>query len=122
MTLVAIAVRVRKRYSCKIFIKNIHDDTNPNELEAGIKGAHRSIISEATKIGLQGMATTIALTLYKPGVILWANVGDSRIYARGKHGITQVSINDIPVGLRSSSMITQCLGGNYSNTSKPHPG
>ena len=68
------------------------------------------------------MAATIALTLYKPGVILWANESDSRIYARGKHGITQVSINDIPARLWSSSKITQCLAGNYSNTSKPHPG
>tara|TARA_Y100000766_G_scaffold41357_1_gene31352 strand:+ start:1402 stop:2118 length:717 start_codon:yes stop_codon:yes gene_type:complete len=113
---------VASNTAVKYLSKSIRGDTNPKELEAGIQGAHGSIISEATKIGLQGMATTIALTLFKPGVILWANVGDSRIYARGKHGITQVSIDDIPAGLRSSSMITQCLGGNYSNTLNPHTG
>ena len=31
-------------------------------------------------------------------------------------------MDDIPAGLRSSNMITQCLGGNYTNTIKPHTG
>jgi protein phosphatase len=101
---------------------NIRDYTNPEELEAAIQGAHRLINSEATKIGHLEMATTIAVTLFKADALLWANVGDSRIYARDNHEFTQVSIDDIPTGLRSSNMITQCLGGNYANAVTPHTG
>lgn len=55
------------------------------------------------------------LSLLKPDAILWANVGDSRICAKDRDGFRQVSTDDIPAGLRSSNMITQCLGGNYSD-------
>ena len=102
--------------------KSISDDTNLEGLQTAIHGAHRLIISEAAKLGHQGMATTIAVTLFRPDVILWANVGDSRIYARDNHGFTQVSIDDIPAGRRSSNIITQCLGGDYANAVKPHTG
>ena len=113
---------VASKTAVEYLSESIRADTNPSGLEAAIHGAHRLINSEASKLGHQGMATTIAVTLFKPDGILWANVGDSRIYARDNRGFTQVSIDDIPTGLRSSNMITQCLGGNYLNPIKPHTG
>ena len=53
------------------------------------------------------------LRLLKPDAILWANFDDSRIYAKDRDGLRQVSTDDVPAGLRSSNMITQCLGENY---------
>mgnify|MGYP001174914335 CR=1 FL=1 len=113
---------VASHMAVEYLANSICDDTNAAGIEAAIQGAHRTIISEATKVGLPGMATTIAVTLLRPDAVLWANVGDSRIYAKKNHEFSQMSMDDIPAGLRSSNMITQCLGGNYANTIKPHTG
>jgi serine/threonine protein phosphatase PrpC len=63
---------------------------------------------------IAGMGTTIAGTVVQPDSLLAFNVGDSRVFAASRDGLRQVSVDDSPPlepGLRSTSLVTQCLGG-----------
>ncbi len=99
--------------------KNI---ANVDDLAGLIQCAHRLIISKAPTFNSVGMGTTIAVTMVKSDVILWANVGDTRIYTKSHHGFSQLSTDDTPIGLKSSNIITQCLGGNDLRPISPHIG
>lgn len=72
---------------------------------------------------LAGMGTTIAGVVVRPGSALVFNVGDSRVYAASRDALRRVSVDDSPPlapGLRTTSLVTQCLGG--SLTHRPvHP-
>lgn len=67
--------------------------------------------------GLATMGTTIAGVVVRPGSLLVFNVGDSRVYAASRDGLRQVSVDDSPPlepGQRTTSIVTQCLGGSRS--------
>ncbi|GGW69810.1 protein phosphatase [Streptomyces lucensis JCM 4490] len=60
------------------------------------------------------MGTTVAGVVVRPGSVLVFNVGDSRVFAAGRDGLRQVSVDDSPPagpGRRTTSLVTQCLGG-----------
>ncbi|MFS4093602.1 PP2C family protein-serine/threonine phosphatase [Streptomyces sp. AF1A] len=63
------------------------------------------------------MGTTVAGIVLQPGSLLTFNVGDSRVFAAGSDGLRQVSVDDSPPlgpGQRTTSLVTQCLGGSRS--------
>jgi serine/threonine protein phosphatase PrpC len=73
---------------------------------------------------LATMGTTIAGTVVRPGSLLAFNVGDSRVFAASRDGLRQVSVDDSPPlepGQRTTSIVTQCLGGSRAYRSvQPH--
>jgi serine/threonine protein phosphatase PrpC len=76
--------------------------------------------SDVTK--RSSMGTTIAAVIIAQGSCLWANVGDSQIYATKSGKLEQISIDDIPPGMTKSHAITQCLGGVPPRSIQPHAG
>jgi PPM family protein phosphatase len=62
---------------------------------------------------LLGMGTTVVGLLLSTSRALWFNVGDSRLYRLREGRLEQLSIDDVPPGVRSGT-ITQALGGGYS--------
>ncbi|MGW1160878.1 PP2C family protein-serine/threonine phosphatase [Streptomyces sp. NPDC002513] len=74
--------------------------------------------------GLATMGTTVAGAVVQPGSLLAFNVGDSRVFAASHGGLRQVSVDDSPPpepGRRTTSLVTQCLGGSRSyRTIHPH--
>ncbi|MGV4987565.1 PP2C family protein-serine/threonine phosphatase [Streptomyces sp. NRAIS4] len=66
---------------------------------------------------LAAMGTTVAGTVVQPGSLLVFNVGDSRVFEASRDGLRQVSVDDSPPpepGRRTTSIVTQCLGGSLS--------
>ncbi|MFI8191543.1 PP2C family protein-serine/threonine phosphatase [Streptomyces sp. NPDC085946] len=73
---------------------------------------------------LAAMGTTVAGVVVGPGSLMVFNVGDSRVLAHSRDGLRQVSVDDSPPlepGQRTTSLVTQCLGGSpgYRSVS-PH--
>ncbi|MEU3279573.1 PP2C family protein-serine/threonine phosphatase [Streptomyces antibioticus] len=63
---------------------------------------------------LAGMGTTVAGVVVRADDLLVLNVGDSRVLAVRDDGLRQVSVDDSPPlapGQRTTSVVTQCLGG-----------
>ncbi|MEU2295822.1 PP2C family protein-serine/threonine phosphatase [Streptomyces antibioticus] len=63
---------------------------------------------------LAGMGTTVAGVVVRADDLLVFNVGDSRVLAVRDDGLRQVSVDDSPPlapGQRTTSVVTQCLGG-----------
>ncbi|MGW7098107.1 PP2C family protein-serine/threonine phosphatase [Streptomyces sp. NPDC054838] len=63
---------------------------------------------------LAGMGTTVAGTVVLPESVLTFNVGDSRVLDASDGALRQVSVDDsppLPPGRRTTSLITQALGG-----------
>ncbi|WP_432033020.1 PP2C family protein-serine/threonine phosphatase [Streptomyces antibioticus] len=63
---------------------------------------------------LAGMGTTVAGVVVRTDDLLVFNVGDSRVLAVRDDGLRQVSVDDSPPlapGQRTTSVVTQCLGG-----------
>ncbi|EST34289.1 PP2C family protein-serine/threonine phosphatase [Streptomyces roseochromogenus] len=73
---------------------------------------------------LAAMGTTIAGIVVQAGSLLVFNVGDSRVFAASTDGLRQVSVDDSPPlepGRRTTSIVTQCLGGSRSYRAvRPH--
>ncbi|OLZ63263.1 serine/threonine protein phosphatase [Streptomyces sp. IMTB 2501] len=73
---------------------------------------------------LAAMGTTIAGIVVQAGSLLVFNVGDSRVFAASPDGLRQVSVDDSPPlepGRRTTSIVTQCLGGSRSYRAvRPH--
>jgi serine/threonine protein phosphatase PrpC len=66
---------------------------------------------------LATMGTTVAGVVVQPDSLLAFNVGDSRVFAASGDGLRQVSVDDSPPlapGQRTTSIVTQCLGGSPS--------
>ncbi|MER5541325.1 PP2C family protein-serine/threonine phosphatase [Streptomyces sp. NPDC001118] len=66
---------------------------------------------------LAAMGTTVAGIVVHPDSLLVFNVGDSRVFADSPDGLRQVSVDDSPPlepGQRTTSIVTQCLGGSRS--------
>ncbi|MEU6576395.1 protein phosphatase 2C domain-containing protein [Streptomyces sp. NPDC046805] len=73
---------------------------------------------------LTGMGTTIAGVVVQPDSVMVFNVGDSRVFAVSDDAVRQVSVDDSPPlepGQRTTSLVTQCLGGSPSyRPIRPH--
>ncbi|MEU2156910.1 protein phosphatase 2C domain-containing protein [Streptomyces sp. NPDC019396] len=69
--------------------------------------------------GLTAMGTTVAGAVVLPDSVLVFNVGDSKVYEVGERRLRQVSVDDSPPpapGRRTTSAVTQTLGGSFSRT------
>ncbi|MFJ9611405.1 PP2C family protein-serine/threonine phosphatase [Kitasatospora sp. NPDC101176] len=74
--------------------------------------------------GLAAMGTTVAGLVLLPDQALAFNVGDSRVYRITAAGLHRVSVDDsppLPPGRRTTSVVTQTLGGSLGLTFvEPH--
>ena len=65
-------------------------------LNQAISFANKAIYEHAQKESrLKGMGTTVVMLYIRKGEALWANVGDSRLYAVSSESISQISIDDV---------------------------
>ncbi|MCX5095283.1 serine/threonine-protein phosphatase [Streptomyces sp. NBC_00365] len=91
-----------------------------------LNACNRALYQAAGGTGseLATMGTTVAGVVVQPGSLLTFNVGDSRVFAVSRAGLRQVSVDDSPPlepGQRTTSLVTQCLGGTPSYRSiSPH--
>jgi serine/threonine protein phosphatase PrpC len=91
-----------------------------------LNACNRALYQAAGGTGseLATMGTTVAGVVVQPGSLLTFNVGDSRVFAASRAGLRQVSVDDSPPlepGQRTTSLVTQCLGGTPSYRSiSPH--
>ncbi|MEV8324484.1 PP2C family serine/threonine-protein phosphatase [Kitasatospora sp. NPDC056731] len=73
---------------------------------------------------LAAMGTTVAGLVLLPGRAVSFNVGDSRVYQVAPDGLHRVSVDDsppLPPGRRTTSVVTQTLGGSLGLTFvEPH--
>ncbi|MEV7774630.1 protein phosphatase 2C domain-containing protein [Kitasatospora sp. NPDC086791] len=73
---------------------------------------------------LAAMGTTVAGLVLLPEQVVVFNVGDSRVYRITGDGLRRVSVDDsppLPPGRRTTSMVTQTLGGSLGLTFvEPH--
>ncbi|MER7756154.1 protein phosphatase 2C domain-containing protein [Kitasatospora sp. NPDC097643] len=73
---------------------------------------------------LASMGTTVAGLVLLPGQAVAFNVGDSRVYRVAGDGLDRVSVDDsppLPPGRRTTSVVTQTLGGSLGLTFvEPH--
>ncbi|MFD0403600.1 PP2C family protein-serine/threonine phosphatase [Kitasatospora sp. NPDC127121] len=73
---------------------------------------------------LAAMGTTVAGLVLLPGRAVAFNVGDSRVYQVAPDGLHRVSVDDsppLPPGRRTTSVVTQTLGGSLGLTFvEPH--
>lgn len=63
---------------------------------------------------LTAMGTTVAGVVVRSDSLLAFNVGDSKVFTVSRDGMRQVSVDDSPPptpGMRTTSLVTQCLGG-----------
>ena len=85
------------------------------DLLKAIDYIHREICWKNSGMPIpKAMGTTICGVLMEGAQGTWFNVGDSRVYRLGKSMLEQLSIDDVPFSeseKRTSSRITQCLGG-----------
>jgi serine/threonine protein phosphatase PrpC len=84
-----------------------------------LNACNRALYQAAGGTGseLATMGTTVAGVVVQPGSLLTFNVGDSRVFAASRAGLRQVSVDDSPPlepGQRTTSLVTQCLGGTPS--------
>ncbi|AUY52476.1 PP2C family serine/threonine-protein phosphatase [Streptomyces sp. CB01881] len=74
--------------------------------------------------GLAAMGTTVAGVVLLPGQAVTFNVGDSRVYRIDGDDLLRVSVDDsppLPPGRRTTSLVTQTLGGSLGLTFvEPH--
>lgn len=69
------------------------------------------------------MGTTVAGVVVLPESMLTFNVGDSRVFDAARDGLRQMSVDDSPPhpGQRTTSLVTQTLGGSVEFTAvHPH--
>ncbi|WP_329530293.1 serine/threonine-protein phosphatase [Streptomyces sp. NBC_01450] len=81
-----------------------------------LNACNRALYQAAGGTGseLATMGTTVAGVVVQPGSLMTFNVGDSRVFAVSRAGLRQVSVDDSPPlepGQRTTSLVTQCLGG-----------
>ncbi|MEW2249126.1 PP2C family protein-serine/threonine phosphatase [Streptomyces sp. NPDC058733] len=85
---------------------------------------NRAVYQAAEGSELTAMGTTVAGLVLLPESVLVFNVGDSRVFAASPEGLRQVSVDDSPPlqpGQRTTSLVTQCLGGSPSHHDvRPH--
>lgn len=87
------------------------EDTVRNALNACNRTMYRAADRDPS---LQTMGTTVAGAVVLPESLLVFNVGDSRVLAVKENGLRRVSVDDnppLPPGQRTTSIVTQALGG-----------
>ncbi|MFJ8106655.1 PP2C family protein-serine/threonine phosphatase [Streptomyces sp. NPDC096132] len=100
--------------------------TGEDAVRDALNACNRAVYEAAGEegSGLTGMGTTVAGIVVLPGSALVFNVGDSRVYAASRDGLRQVSVDDsppLPPGRRTTSLVTQCLGGSLDfRAVQPH--
>ncbi len=63
-------------------------------LAAAVRLANRRLYNEAARSHkLRGMGTTVAAALFRPGSVITAHVGDSRVYRISAQGIEQLTVD-----------------------------
>lgn len=90
-------------------------------LALALSGAHDALFDDmAARPDARGMGTTFAgVVVDGTGEIVWANVGDSRVYRESGDYLVQLSIDDSA----ASGHLTQSLGGTTERTTvHPHVG
>jgi PPM family protein phosphatase len=83
-------------------------------VRAVLTACNRAVFQAAEGSELAAMGTTVAGVVVQSGSLLVFNVGDSRVLALTRDGLRQVSVDDsppLPPGQRTTSLVTQCLGG-----------
>jgi len=86
-------------------------------VRAVLTACNRAVFQAAEGSELAAMGTTVAGVVVQPHSLLVFNVGDSRVFAASPDGLRQVSVDDSPPlepGQRTTSLVTQCLGGTPS--------
>jgi len=86
-----------------------------------VENVHKEICwRNRSAVGHRTMGTTVCGIALNVENWIWFNVGDSRIYLFQDEELCQISIDDVPSGERNnrtSSRITQCLGGSDRQSS-----
>lgn len=95
--------------------------TTSQAITDGLSAISSHIEEIAERIGMQGMATTIAGLAFWPESVVSFNVGDSRVYRSTDDGVAQLSTDDVVPDAQGkpTHIITQCLGG-PGETPEPH--
>ncbi|WP_189599762.1 PP2C family protein-serine/threonine phosphatase [Streptomyces lateritius] len=85
-------------------------------LGEAVEACNRAVYAAAAgRPELTTMGTTVAGVLLLEDSVLAFNVGDSKVFHTGQDGLRQVSVDDSPPptpGRRTTSAVTQTLGGN----------
>ncbi|CAM3754828.1 Stp1/IreP family PP2C-type Ser/Thr phosphatase [Alkalicoccus chagannorensis] len=83
---------------CRVIRDKFEKEPGPLDaswLESAVADANREVFSYQEKYPeYHGMGTTVTAVLCQGREVLFANVGDSRLYHLHQHGITQVSSDD----------------------------
>jgi protein phosphatase len=84
-------------------------DKQKELLHQGIQQANLSVFQRGNSdANLQDMGTTIAATLFRQDYVIWAHVGDSRIYRLRDGALTQITFDHSWVGeLQRRNLITK---------------
>lgn len=90
-----------------------------------LRSCNRALYAAAAaEPGLAAMGTTVAGVLLLAEQVVAFNVGDSRVYRVTGDGLRRVSVDDsppLPPGRRTTSVVTQTLGGSLGLTYvEPH--
>ncbi|MFF7889487.1 PP2C family protein-serine/threonine phosphatase [Streptomyces sp. NPDC020794] len=93
--------------------------SSEDAVREALNACNRALYQAAGGTGseLATMGTTVAGVVVQPSSLLTFNVGDSRVFAASRDGLRQVSVDDSPPlepGQRTTSLVTQCLGGTPS--------
>lgn len=90
----------------------LHDGDGVRE---ALDGCNRAVYEAAGRdAGLNAMGTTVAGAVVLADELLVFNVGDSRVLEAGRDGLHRASVDDsppLPAGARTTSVVTQALGG-----------
>ncbi|MEV7783142.1 PP2C family serine/threonine-protein phosphatase [Kitasatospora sp. NPDC088351] len=91
----------------------------------GLQSCNRAVYAAAAgEPELAAMGTTVAGVVLLPDQAVVFNVGDSRVYRIAGDGLRRLSVDDsppLPPGRRTTSVVTQTLGGSLGLTFvEPH--
>jgi serine/threonine protein phosphatase PrpC len=85
-------------------------------IRRALGACNRAVYAAANRdLELTAMGTTVAGLVVTTERVFTFNVGDSRVYAVDPDGLRQISVDDSPPlepGQRSTTVVTQTLGGN----------
>ncbi|MFF2043035.1 PP2C family protein-serine/threonine phosphatase [Kitasatospora sp. NPDC058170] len=99
--------------------------TDEESVRDALQTCNRAVFAAAADDpGLAAMGTTVAGLVLLPEQAISFNVGDSRVYRVADDGLHRVSVDDSPPlapGRRTTSLVTQTLGGSLGLTFvEPH--
>ncbi|MFJ3584642.1 PP2C family protein-serine/threonine phosphatase [Streptomyces sp. NPDC090127] len=102
-----------------------HDLDSPEAVGEALEACNRAVYAAAEgRPEMATMGTTVAGALVLPDSLVAFNVGDSKVFHSSGYGLRQVSVDDSPPptpGQRTTSAVTQTLGGSHTFSSvTPH--